>query len=657
MKIDLNRLDAIEDDPDTFIEALDDYVEESIDEFVETKEGKAYLAAYPAMEEFVGSWIYQLLYLGYSYESVTLPNMTKVHVEEIVTKLFPRKILLGSPDEADTAIPELLAFWQFLDRVYQHSHAPQIVTLLQQLQPKFNAIMNDASNFGIGKSFIAQGMNAGFDLTTHEGLEAYRSQYNQTDRSSSSPNFNSLLENFGIKAGGETENFVTALMSAIPKQSESKLPPEIPPLRLLQQEFQTSQWQSSKHTSTDLSAAARKLLHAQTLTAASPGTILTDFQTLLDFIGDKGTAVSVTNHLLPLKSLAEINQQLSEPITLDLKRPVQKSYPPIDGLYLLLRASGLGRISAKGKKYFLTLDPTLLAIWDSLNPTERYCTLLETWLIRAHSEIIGENDPLNLGSKCFQFWPAIPVTGINIANYEEQSRLAYYPELRNIALFAMFGFIELTTVKPAKDKGWRIKLVEKLPFGDAMMTLLYGVFSSVRMWWPSENDPDLPLAELQPTLQPYFPEWQNVLGFPKHEFNSGVYIFKIYLLKCWRRIAISSNLTLQDLSLAILESVDFDNDHLDKFIYENRFGRSMEVYHPFCQNDPKTDTVQIGDLTLPVGSVIKYIFDFGDWWEFKIELEQIQSDDTRVDRVEIVEHSGDAPEQYPQWEDEEWIGE
>jgi hypothetical protein len=655
MTIDLHRLDAIEDDPDTFIEALDDYVEESIDEFVEAKEGKAYLAAYPEMEEFVGSWIYQLLYLGYSYESVTLPKMTKVHVEEIVTKLFPRKILLGSPDEADTAIPELLAFWQFLQRVYQHPHAAKIVTILQQLQPQFNTIMNDASNFGIGKSFIAQGMNSGFDMTTNEGLEAYRSQYNQTDRSLNSPDFNSLLENFGIEAGGETQNLVTALMSAIPKHSDSKLPPEIPILKLLQQEFQTSQWQSSKHTSADLSAAARKLLHAQTLTATSPGTILTDFQTLLDFIGDKGTAVSPTNHLLPLKSLAEINQQLSESIQLDLKRPVQKSYPPIDGLYLLLRASGLGRISAKGKKYFLTLDPTLLAIWDSLNPTERYCTLLETWLIRAHSEIIGENDRLNLGSKCFQFWPTIPATGINIANYEEQSRLSYYPELRNIALLAMFGFIELTTVKPGKDKGWRVKLVEKLSFGDAMMTLLYEVFRSVQMWWPSDNDPDLPFAELQPTLQPYFPEWQNVLGLSKHEFCVGIYIFKVSVLKCWRRIAISSNLTLQDLSEEILESVDFDNDHLDVFTYENRFGRSMKVYHPFCQDQPKTDTVQIGDLPLPVGSVIKYVFDFGDWWEFKIELEQIQSDDTRVDYVEILEHFGESPEQYPQWEDEEWI--
>ncbi len=42
-----------------------------------------------------------------------------------------------------------------------------------------------------------------------------------------------------------------------------------------------------------------------------------------------------------------MNERLSEPIQLDLKRPQQKSYPPINGLYLLLRASGLGQIISK----------------------------------------------------------------------------------------------------------------------------------------------------------------------------------------------------------------------------------------------------------------------------------------------------------------------
>jgi hypothetical protein len=39
--------------------------------------------------------------------------------------------------------------------------------------------------------------------------------------------------------------------------------------------------------------------------------------------------------------LEDINTQLNRPIQVALKRPQQKSYPSISGLYLLLRASGL----------------------------------------------------------------------------------------------------------------------------------------------------------------------------------------------------------------------------------------------------------------------------------------------------------------------------
>ena len=80
---------------------------------------------------------------------------------------------------------------------------------------------------------------------------------------------------------------------------------------------------------------ASALLQQQKITATEPGTILQDFQTLLDFVGEEGIPVSGKQNLLPMKSLAELNQRLSEPIQIALKRPQQKSYPPINGLYLL----------------------------------------------------------------------------------------------------------------------------------------------------------------------------------------------------------------------------------------------------------------------------------------------------------------------------------
>jgi hypothetical protein len=84
-----------------------------------------------------------------------------------------------------------------------------------------------------------------------------------------------------------------------------------------------------------------------------------------------------------------------------------------------------------------------------------------------------------------------------------------YPEPHNIALLQLFGLLEVETGTPEVGKGWRIERVRKLPFGKAMMTAIFQAFMSVGMWWESEDNPDLPFAELQPTFQPYFPEWQR----------------------------------------------------------------------------------------------------------------------------------------------------
>ena len=56
--------------------------------------------------------------------------MSVSNVEIIVTQIFPNKISLLDPAEADTVIPELMAFWQWLKREYQHSQASKIIELL-----------------------------------------------------------------------------------------------------------------------------------------------------------------------------------------------------------------------------------------------------------------------------------------------------------------------------------------------------------------------------------------------------------------------------------------------------------------------------------------------------------------------------------------------
>jgi hypothetical protein len=136
-------------------------------------------------------------------------------------------------------------------------------------------------------------------------------------------------------------------------------------------------------------------VHERTLRALAvdedgPGTVLHDFQMLLSYVRERELPVSKAHQLPPLQALPEINARLAHPVTLGLKRPQLKSYPHIQGLYLLLRASGLGSICGTPSKPVLAINEVVHNSWNGLNPTERYFTLLETWLLRGYPEIAGE---------------------------------------------------------------------------------------------------------------------------------------------------------------------------------------------------------------------------------------------------------------------------
>ncbi|MBW2331546.1 MAG: plasmid pRiA4b ORF-3 family protein, partial [Deltaproteobacteria bacterium] len=97
---------------------------------------------------------------------------------------------------------------------------------------------------------------------------------------------------------------------------------------------------------------------------------------------------------------------------------------------------------------------------------------------------------------------------------------------------------------------------------------------------------------------------------------------------------------------------DFDHDHLYQFSYKNRTGILNRINHPYTDKPPFTDEVLIGDLALKPGTVITYLFDFGDNWEFDVKLERIDPVDHKMKKPVILQSHGDAPEQYPTWDEE-----
>jgi hypothetical protein len=169
---------------------------------------------------------------------------------------------------------------------------------------------------------------------------------------------------------------------------------------------------------------------------------------------------------------------------------------------------------------------------------------------------------------------------------------------------------------------------------------------------------DVPLeevqfGELQVELQEFFPEWQQNLCLPEIEIQEGTYIFKISLGNVWRRIAIPGIMVLDRLSDVILNSFQFDHDHLYRFIYKGRIGKEMYVNHPYVEDAPFTDEVTVQEVPLRIGASMTFLFDFGDNWQFNVQLERIDPVDPKLKKPKVLEKKGTPPEQYPSW-DEEW---
>ncbi|MDJ0707981.1 MAG: hypothetical protein QNJ46_32310 [Leptolyngbyaceae cyanobacterium MO_188.B28] len=689
MTFDIRRLDNL--DYGDAEPLLEEYIVSAIQAFVESTVGQDYIKDHPEG----GNWIGTFMETAYLYEGLTLPKMTKSSVQMIMQYTLPRKLTLLDPSDTDDAIPELVAFWSFLKQEYKLRSAGAIAKYLLSIQDKFRDWMFDSSRGGISKQFVMKGMEAGYDMTTPEGAAAFQAEYNERIKTEPQaairpmpmypmtappPDVQQMLDQLGVELPevGSPVNPATLMnqiLSAI-EQKEAALekaaaaPPPLTDMQAIRAELAGGAIEEEL----SLSTAESAILEAQTITETGPGSILQDFQTILDFIGSDGIPASGKRYHIPLKLLIELNQRLSKPVDIALKRPLQKSYPPIQGLYLLLRATGMVEIAAQGKQYRLKLNPKIFDSWQELNPTERYCTLLEAWLVRGYEEMLGEDHsgPFSEGELCFKGWSRLTEKKkTSYAKYADQDQLNYFPKFSNLALMEMFGLLKITPGKPEAGKGWRFRQVEVLPFGKALMTLVKNTYLNNQLQWSSQTDPTIPFNELQPALQPYFPEWRESLAVPVQAFRSGRYIFKVFLGKIWRRIAISGEATLDVLSGLILESVNFDFDHLDQFTYTNELGRKMEVVHPDADGDYFTDEVKIGSLPLSEGSVMQYVFDFGDWWEFEVQLEAIEPESeaeqgaqktkprkrrkppSRKPLGEILEVHGEAPPQYP-GEEEDW---
>jgi hypothetical protein len=151
---------------------LEDYVDGLMEAFEESPEGQAII------EKHGIGWAARLIDYGAHYLGVCLPEMSAADFREVVFDIFPRKIST-EPESAADIVAELRALWSFLEREYALPNAPQMLEVLSgDAERELYDELSDPANFGMAKSFVMMGQQAGFDMTTQEGCEQFMAVYN-----------------------------------------------------------------------------------------------------------------------------------------------------------------------------------------------------------------------------------------------------------------------------------------------------------------------------------------------------------------------------------------------------------------------------------------------------------------------------------------------
>lgn len=97
----------------------------------------------------------------------------------------------------------------------------------------------------------------------------------------------------------------------------------------------------------------------------------------------------------------------------------------------------------------------------------------------------------------------------------------------------------------------------------------------------------------------------------------------------WRRIEIGGDQTLADFNRILVSAFKHDGDHLGGFWRRARRGQTnryreigLGSVDPF--GDGEGAKVRIAEIGLDVGDELKYVYDFGDWIEHQLTLEEIR---------------------------------
>jgi hypothetical protein len=111
--------------------------------------------------------------LGADYFGHTIATLGATDLREVLFDLIPRKVSI-EPSKAPWIIEETRAFYTFLKREFGLKQADSCLRVLGgNAVKKLESALSDSSNFGMAKSLFMAGADAGFDMQSKEGIEAW----------------------------------------------------------------------------------------------------------------------------------------------------------------------------------------------------------------------------------------------------------------------------------------------------------------------------------------------------------------------------------------------------------------------------------------------------------------------------------------------------
>ena len=99
----------------------------------------------------------------------------------------------------------------------------------------------------------------------------------------------------------------------------------------------------------------------------------------------------------------------------------------------------------------------------------------------------------------------------------------------------------------------------------------------------------------------------------------------------WRSVVVPETLTLGSLHLVIQQAMGWENRHLFMFqVGQKRYG----------PDDLDEESITLKRVFTGTTKTVRYIYDFGDWWEHTITLEQTTP---KMAETLVVGGEGDCP--------------